>query len=95
MPSRAARQPPYSAQEIARRGKTLYEQVIRPRVTSGDKGEGVVIDIETGAFEWERNDPVAASHRLLDKNPQAVLYARRVGYSAYTKMGGSWRQVEE
>ncbi len=90
-----ARKPPYTPQEIARRGEALYAQTIRPRVAANDKGEGVVIDIETGEFEWERDDPVAASHRLLRKNPQAVLYAWRVGYPAYTKMGGSWRQVEE
>lgn len=91
----SARKPPYTPQEIAQRGEALYEQLVRPQITADEKGEGIVIDIETGAFERERGDPVGASHRLLQKNSQAVLYARRVGYLAYTKMGGSWRQVEE
>lgn len=90
-----ARQPPYAPEEIAQRGETLYEQQIRPRVETGNKGRGMVIDIETGAYEWEDDDPLAASHRLLARNPAAVLYARRIGYRAHTKMGGSWRQIEE
>lgn len=90
-----ARQPAFPPSEIARRGEALYEQRIRPQVEAGNKGKGLVIDIETGKFEWEAEDPLAASRRLLVKNPDAVLYARRVGYRAHTKRGGSWRQLEE
>jgi hypothetical protein len=91
-----ARMPPYPPAEIVRRGEEVYAQQIRPQVEADNKGRALVIDIETGAWEWEdRDEPLAASHRLITRNPDAVLYARRVGYRARTKMGGSLQQVEE
>lgn len=47
----AVRQPGYSDEEFARRGKELYEKNIRPQVEAGNKGKIVAIDIETGEFE--------------------------------------------
>jgi hypothetical protein len=87
-----AKVPPYPPEEIARRGENIYEQKIRPIVEMHNKGRRLVIDIETGAYLFQSlEDPVAASHALLERNPNAVLYGMRVGYPAATKLGGSWR----
>ena len=88
-----AKLPPYPPEEIARRGEAIYEKSIRPLVEQENKGQRLVIDIETGDYLFQSlQDPVAASHTLLERNPEAVLYGMRVGYPAATKLGGSWRQ---
>jgi hypothetical protein len=82
-----SRQPRYSREETARRGDEIYERVVAPRVSPEDKGKFVVIDIETGDFEVDR-DELAASDRLLDRNPEAQLWLRRVGFSYAYRMVG-------
>ena len=87
-----AKMPPYTLEEIARRGEAIYEESIRPNVGLENKGRRLVIDIETRDYLFQSlQDPVAASHTLLERNPEAVLYGMRVGYPAATKIGGSWR----
>ena len=76
----------YTADQIVRRGKELYEQQIRPRVEAGNDGKALVIDIETGDYELDTDD-VAASHRLQAKHPGAALYAMRVGSAAFGRIG--------
>ncbi len=84
--------PPYSSSVIAERGERIYATTIRPLVEQEHFGERLVIDIETGAYAFDQKDaPLAASYSLLEKNPNAVLYAVRVGFTAATKMGGGWR----
>jgi hypothetical protein len=87
-----AKLPPYTPEEIARRGEAIYEEKIRPIIESDNKGRRLVIDIETGNYLFQSiEDPIAASHALLERNPDAVIYGMRVGYPAATKLGGSWR----
>jgi len=84
--------PPYAPAVIAERGETLYAHKIRPLVEAEHKGERLVIDIETGDYALEdKENPLAASFGLIERNPNAVLYAVRVGFPAATKMGGGWR----
>ena len=88
----AAILPPYTPSVIAERGESIYVSAIRPLVEKDHFGKRLVIDIETGAYAFDQEgDPLAASYSLLEKNPNAVLYAIRVGFSAATKMGGGWR----
>jgi hypothetical protein len=47
----AVRQPHYSREEFARRGKEIYEAHVRSQVEERNHGKIVAIDIETGAFE--------------------------------------------
>jgi hypothetical protein len=55
-----------------------------------------VIDIETVNYAFqEREDRFRASRILRERNPNAVLYATRMGYPAVTKMGGSWKRRTE
>jgi hypothetical protein len=84
-------QPRYSKEEFARRGDEIYERDIRPRVETGDEGKFVVIDIETGAYEIDV-DELAASDRLLARNPDAQLWVTRVG-SRYARRFGLRHEV--
>jgi hypothetical protein len=71
-------QPHYSKEEFARRGEEIYERDVRPRVETGDEGEFVVIDIDTGAYEIDE-DELDASDRLFARNSDAQLWVTRVG----------------
>jgi hypothetical protein len=79
--------PPYTAEEVAARGETIYEQQIRAKVEATHKGQFVVIDIETGDYEIDADD-LAATKRALAKRPAAVLYGLRIGYPAAYRLGG-------
>jgi hypothetical protein len=82
----AGPQPRYSKEEFARRGDEIYERDIRAHVEAGNEGKFVVIDIETGAYEIDV-DELAASDRLLARNPNAQIWLTRVG-SRYVRRFG-------
>ena len=48
--------PRYSKEEFARRGDEIYDRDIRPHIEPGDEGKYVVIDIETGEYEVDREE---------------------------------------
>ena len=79
--------PRYSSEEIVRRGQVLYDQQIRVQVEASHKGKFLVLDIETGEYEMDASE-VAALKRAKAKNPDAVLYILRVGYSTAYRVGG-------
>lgn len=84
------RQPRYSKEEFARRGDEIYERDIRPQVdTEPNKGKFVLIDIETGAWEMDADEMVAAK-RLDARVPDAQVWMLRVG-SPYTYRIGARR----
>ena len=74
-----ARQPRYSKEEHARRGKEIYEQKVRPQVEAGNRGKIVAIDVESGAFEVA-DDTLAAADRLLARYPDGQVWFARIGY---------------
>ena len=78
--------------QIAERGEFLYESQIRSQVEQL-VGRRLVIDIETGAFLLDSDDPLAASHELRRRNPTAILYALRIGQRACTHMSGMHRRL--
>ena len=78
--------PRYSKEEFARRGNEIYEREVQPRLGAEDDGKFVAIDIETGAFETDR-DEIAASHRLLARNPEAQIWFRLIGSSHTRRFG--------
>jgi hypothetical protein len=80
------RQPRYSKEEFARRGNEIYDRDILPRLSSDDAGKIIAIDIESGAWEMDA-DELTASHRLLDRLPDAQIWAVRVG-SPYLRRFG-------
>jgi hypothetical protein len=76
----------YSAEEVARRAKQIYEERIRAQVETGNKGKVLVIDIETGEYELDQDHLVAAK-RALARHPGAALFALRIGYPAMGRIG--------
>jgi hypothetical protein len=79
--------PRYSSHEIAERGQALYDQ-LRAQVEPGNLGKFMVIDIETGEYEIDRNELVALN-RLKAKRPDGPRYLLRVGYRAAYHIGGA------
>ncbi|MBW4617935.1 MAG: hypothetical protein KME17_00935 [Cyanosarcina radialis HA8281-LM2] len=87
--------PALSPEEIARRGKELYQQRIRVRVeTAANIGKIIAIDLNTGEYEIDK-DLLAACHRLQDKYPNAVTWAERIGYDAVYAVGGTLIRTAE
>ena len=70
--------PRYSKEEFARRGDAIYDQDVGPLVGPEDDGKCVVIDIETGAYEIDR-DELVATGRLLACRFDAQTWTRCVG----------------
>ena len=83
---RASPHPRYSKEEFARRGNEIYEREVQPRLSAQDAGKFVAIDIESGAFETDA-DELAASHRLLARNPDAQIWFRLVGSPHTRRLG--------
>ena len=67
-------------------GEAIYKKDVLPHMTPADKGKMVVIDIHSGDYEIDRNS-MEARHRLLKRQPSAVVYTGRVGYRAAHRMG--------
>ena len=74
----ASTQPRYSREEFARRGEEIYERDIRPALKGRRAEDFVLIDIETGAYEVDR-DEMAAADRLAARIPDAQVWMRLVG----------------
>ena len=68
-----------AAKAIADKGEKIYAEAIKPLINSEqDRGNFVVIDVNTGDYEIDKRD-AAASRRLRERRPDAVTYAVRVG----------------
>ncbi|MEO1444971.1 MAG: hypothetical protein AAFV46_01800 [Cyanobacteria bacterium J06635_11] len=80
------RQPRYSKEEFARRGKEIYESHVRAQVEDGNYGKIVAIDIETKAFEVA-DDSLTAAKRLLRRYPDAQILGIRIGHRAVHRFG--------
>ena len=83
----AVRQRRYSKEELARRGKQLYESRIRQQVETNNFGKIVAIDIETGTFEVA-DDTLVASNMLLERCPDAQTWFIRIGHPEVHRFGG-------
>jgi hypothetical protein len=83
----AVLEPRYSKEEFAQRGQTIYERDIRPHLGAGDEGKFVAIDIETGAYEIDRDD-YTATERLLGRHPHAQIWLLRAGQRTAYRLGG-------
>ncbi len=81
--------PTISSQEIARRGKELYQRTIRAKVeTEENIGKIISINVETGDYEIG-DDLVETSLRLQAKQADAVLWGERIGFDAVYAVGGT------
>ncbi len=77
---------PTSPEEIARQGEAIYDRDIRSKVEAGHCGEFVIVDVLTGEYEVASDD-LTASHRMLARNPKALMYGIRVGSAAAYRIG--------
>jgi hypothetical protein len=78
--------PRYTRDEIAARGKAIYDRQIRAIVEPQHAGEYLVINVETGDYELDANDE-AVSRRAYQKYLGAALYGMRIGYPAWGRIG--------
>ncbi len=76
----------YSTEEVGQRGQEIYERVLRTQVESQHWGEFLVIDILSEVYEIDRSD-LAATDRLLARQPGAIVYGLRIGYPAAYRLG--------
>ena len=74
-------------EEMAERGRKLYEERVKASVDSvAHHGKFVVIDLETGDYEIDQQD-IAATKRLRERRPGAMTYAVRVGFPTAYRTG--------
>ena len=79
----------FSAEEVARRGKDLYEKRIRAKVETAENiGKIISINVETGEYEIG-NDLVETSLRSQAKQADAALWGERIGFDAVYAVGGT------
>ena len=83
----AVRKRRYPKEEFERRGDEVFERVVHPTLTPGDRGKFVAVDIETGEFELAANE-LAAGDQLLARIPDAQIWMVRVGSYAVHHFGG-------
>jgi hypothetical protein len=76
-------------QEIAQRGKEIYEKQIRAEVETVENiGKIISIDIESGDYEID-TDLLATCRRLQARHENAVLWTERIGFDAVYAIGGT------
>jgi hypothetical protein len=73
-------------EEIAQRGREIYDRDIRPQVEADNNGKFLVVDVLTGAFEIADTDR-SASDRLKARNPDALIYGLRIGHRTAYRVG--------
>ena len=78
----------YAPGEVSRLGEAIYQERLKAGLELGNVGRVLVIEVATGNYEFqEPRNRYEASDRLRERNPNAVLYALRIGYPAVTKRG--------
>ena len=75
------------ATEVVERGRVIYESRIRPRITEGDAGKFLVIDVATGAYDID-GDEMTALRKAKERGKDAPLFVMRIGYETAHKLGG-------
>lgn len=73
-------------QDVAQRGTEIYEQQIKAQVEEGNRGKPLVINTETGEYETNADDVLAAK-QAKSRFPDAPLFSMRVGYATAYRIG--------
>ncbi len=68
-----------SLDELARLGKAIFEQQVRPVLRQADDGKFIDIDVDTGDYELDEDDHAAVA-RLRSRKPMADVWLMRAGY---------------
>ena len=77
----------YTKEEIARRGREIYERDIRSGVERDHDGRFLVVDITTGHYEIS-DDELTAFELAGENNPDGSFFLLRVGRRATHRIGG-------
>jgi hypothetical protein len=77
-----------SREEVAARGRAIYEQQIRPRVEPAHVGKFLVIDVDTGDYLMGEDD-VALMEQAAAIHPPHSLYGMRIGHRTMGQIGGA------
>ncbi len=77
-----------TAQEVALRGRQLYEERIRSQVEPEHDGRFLVVDVDSGEYALA-DDELEAFARVREKTPEGVLFLIRVGHRAAHRIGAS------
>jgi len=85
--------PRYTKEEFAKLGDLIYERDVIPMVDSSHEGSFVVIDIESGEYEVDKDERVA-SNRLLVRCPDAQIWLRRIGFRHTRRFGVRPQETE-
>lgn len=80
--------PGHTTEEIAWKGRELYERELRREVEAENAGRFLVVDVESGDYEVADED-LEASERLLERRPEAKLYGLRIGEGAASASAGT------
>lgn len=80
--------PRFSKEEIAARGKAIYERNLRDAIEADNLDKFLIIDIETGDYEIDADD-FAASDRAHRKHPDGAFYGVRIGRRSSGTIGFS------
>lgn len=80
--------PEYTPEEIARRGREIYEQDIRPNLESIERLDGafLVVDITTGGYFIGKSDD-EAFEKAEKKNQDGPFYLMRIGRATAHRIG--------
>ena len=78
----------YTNEEIGERADKIYEGQIKRLVEPQENGKFIVIDVESGDYEIDR-DSLAAEDRLMARQPNAIGFLTRVGPDTAFHIG--WR----
>lgn len=87
----AATQRRYPKEEFARRGDAMYEAQVRPHLQTEDEGKFAAIDIESGAFEIDKEE-MKAGDKLRARLPDAQIWMVRIGSRYVHRFGGHQRR---
>jgi hypothetical protein len=80
-------------QEIAHRGKAIYEKQVRAKVEIEENiGKIISIDIESGDYEIDA-DLLTTCRRLQARHENAVLWTERIGFNAVYTIGGTLTRI--
>ena len=78
----------HSTDEVARRGREIYERQLKGQMEPANVGKFLVIDIETGEYEMDEDD-LAASMRAYRKKPDGARYGMRIGSATSGTIGNA------
>jgi hypothetical protein len=82
-----------SHEEVGRRAKEMYENTIEQEVNYTENiGKMVIIDIETGDYEVDK-DGLYAADILSQRHSDPSLFGIRIGYNVSATIGGVMERV--